>query len=98
MIDGSDVNPNENALTEIQNIFAALDFDQEEFLHIDDQLEAQQTHDSAISMVENEGEKDEDNDENQYEEPENMVKDYKTATSRNYKNFPSQCPIVNFWI
>jgi len=24
-------------------------------------------------------EKDEDNDENQYEEPENMVKDYKTA-------------------
>jgi hypothetical protein len=30
-------------------------------------------------MVENEGEKKEDNDENQYEEPENMVKDYKTA-------------------
>jgi len=32
------VNPNENALTEIQDIFVALDFDQEEFLHIDDQL------------------------------------------------------------
>lgn len=79
LIDGSDVNPNENALTEIQDIFAALDFDQEQFLHIDDQLETQQTHDSAISMVENESEKDEDNDENQYEEPENMVKDYKTA-------------------
>ena len=29
--------------------------------------------------IENESEKDEDNDENQYEEPENMVKDYKTA-------------------
>jgi len=32
------VNPNENALTEIQDIFVALDFDQEEFLHIDVQL------------------------------------------------------------
>jgi len=79
LIDGSDVNPNENALTEIQDIFAALDFDQEQFLHIDDPLETQQTHDSAISMVENESEKDEDNVENQYEEPENMVKDYITA-------------------
>ncbi|CAI6363844.1 unnamed protein product [Macrosiphum euphorbiae] len=29
-------------------------------------------------MVDNEGEKHEDNDENQYEEPENMVKDFKT--------------------
>jgi hypothetical protein len=39
LIDGSDVNPNENALNEIQDIFAALDFDQEQFLHIDDKLE-----------------------------------------------------------
>ncbi|KAF0768537.1 tigger transposable element-derived protein 6-like [Aphis craccivora] len=31
-------------------------------------------------MVENEGEKDEDNDENQYEEPENLIKDYKTVS------------------
>jgi len=53
-----------------------LGFDQEEFFHIDDQLETQQTHDSAISMVDNEGEKHEDNDENKYEESENMVKDY----------------------
>lgn len=60
LIDGSEVNPNENALTEIQDIFVELDFNQEEFLHIDDQLETQQTHDSATSMVENECEKDED--------------------------------------
>jgi len=46
---------------------------------IDDQFEIQQTHDSAISMVENEGEKDEDNDENQYEEPENLIRNYKTV-------------------
>jgi len=58
LIDGSGANPNENALSdEIRDV--ALDFDQEEFLHIaDDRLETQQTHDSAISMVENEGEKD----------------------------------------
>jgi len=49
-------------------------------IHIDDQLETQQTHDLAISMVENKGEKDEDNDENQYEEPENLIKDYKTVS------------------
>lgn len=41
LIDGLDVNPNENALTEIQDIFVALDFDREEFLHTDDQLETQ---------------------------------------------------------
>ncbi|XP_025191173.1 tigger transposable element-derived protein 1-like [Melanaphis sacchari] len=78
LIDGLDVNPNENTLSEIQEIFVALDFDQEEFLHIDDQLETQQTHDSAISMIENKCEKDGDNDESQ-EEPKNLVKDYKTA-------------------
>lgn len=30
-------------------------------------------------MAENEGEKNEDNDENQYEEPKNLVKDYKIS-------------------
>jgi hypothetical protein len=64
------VNSKENALTEIQDIFVTLDVDPEEFLHIDDQLETQQTHDSVISMVENENEKDDENDENQHEEPE----------------------------
>jgi len=55
-------------MTEIpDNIFVTLDVDPDKFLHINDRLETQQTYDSAILMVENEGEKDEDNDEYQYE-------------------------------
>ncbi|XP_025406384.1 uncharacterized protein LOC112680493 [Sipha flava] len=50
LIDGSDVNSDENVLTEIQDIFVVIDV--EHFIHFDDQLETQQTHVSAISIVE----------------------------------------------
>jgi hypothetical protein len=44
------VNSDENVLTEIQDIFVVIDV--EHFIHFDDQLETQQTHVSAISIVE----------------------------------------------
>lgn len=85
MIDELDANSKGNALNEIQDIFVAIDVDLEEFLHFDDQLEKRRIQDLAMSMVENQNEDDEN-----YKEPKNLKKNYKTAistTSRNYKHF-----------
>lgn len=93
MINGSDIYSEENTVTEIQiqDIFVAIDVDSEKFFHFYDQLKTQQTHDSDIPMIEDQGENNEktDNDEN-YEEPENLIKDYKTAFC--YLDEPQRLP------
>lgn len=67
-------------LTEIHDFFVAIDVDSEELLHFDDQLKTQQTRDSIISMVDDQGEKDEKTDNDKYyEELENLIKYYKTV-------------------
>lgn len=95
LTDRSDLNSEENALTEVQDIFVGIDVDPEDFLHFDDQLETQKTNDSAISMIEGQSENDEenDNDEN-YEEPENHIKDNKTTIT--YLEELQKCSLTIF--
>jgi hypothetical protein len=61
-------------------LFFVIDVDPEEFHHFYDELETQKTYDSVISLVKNQGEKDEETgNEKNYKEPGNLIKDYKTA-------------------
>lgn len=82
LIGGSDVDSDKNFLIEIQYIFVVINVNSEHINHFDDQFGTNQTHDLAISIVEDQTEDDEDNAFYEYyEEPDNLIKYHKTTIS-----------------